>query len=226
MKTLTTLTKIKSKFSRRFLQDTSGIASIEFAIIAPVMIMMYFGLAEMSHAISVDRRISHGTKTAGDMATLSPTVTAEELNEIFSATLQVMGVNDNAGVEMELSSYEVDQDGDIQIVGLATLNDGDQELPDFDPEDLDERLLSPTSGIVVARVAYVYKPLKSIPPRWKRFSGEFTMQETFLFKPRQSARVIFGDDNGDGSDQITCNASNYKDVSCEMGSTTDDDAED
>jgi len=62
---------IKVKFLQliqRYKSAKDGVAAIEFVFVAPIMIAMYFGLAEMSLAISADRKISHGTNIAGDLA--------------------------------------------------------------------------------------------------------------------------------------------------------------
>ena len=40
----------------RFERDRRGVSAIEFALIAPVLIFAYFGLAELSGALLADRR--------------------------------------------------------------------------------------------------------------------------------------------------------------------------
>ena len=72
------------KLSGRYREDDRGIAAIEFAIIAPVMIGMYFGLAEIASAISMDRRISHSTNVVGDLSTQQPELRDGEIAEVLS----------------------------------------------------------------------------------------------------------------------------------------------
>ena len=38
--------------------DTHGVSAVEFALILPVMITMYIGAVEFSHALTVDRRVT------------------------------------------------------------------------------------------------------------------------------------------------------------------------
>jgi len=77
------------RLSHAYKADEDGIAAIEFAIIAPVMIAMYFGLAEIASAISVDRRISHGTNIAGDLATQQPEIKDGDIEEVIAAARQI-----------------------------------------------------------------------------------------------------------------------------------------
>ena len=41
----------------RMLDDRSGIVATEFAVIVPIMLVMFFGTVEISSGVSVDRKI-------------------------------------------------------------------------------------------------------------------------------------------------------------------------
>jgi len=195
------------KTSRDFKGDKSGVAAIEFTFIAPIMIAIYFGLAEIASAISVDRRVSHTANVVGDLATQSATISTAETQEIFAAALRVLNIRDIQDVTIELSSYEMDNQNPPQpvLIGQATLNSG-QTLPEFDAADVDERILNPTSGVVVARITYSYTPLKL-----RFFDTDIELKEIFLLKPRQSASIPIGD-NPDSP--INCSTNEQGNVSC------------
>ena len=174
-----------------FLKNKDGIAAIEFAFIAPVMLFMYFGMAEVATAISVDRQVSHSANVAGDLTTQSETVSANEMTEIMTATMLVMGIPKSAypRVKVEISSYARASDDSIIKKGRATFN---PPFPTtFSAESLDTRILSSTSGIVVARVIYDYEPLKL-----RYMPTNFDLKETFMLKPRKSANVDIEDTSG------------------------------
>ncbi len=193
------------KAIRNFKDDKSGIAAIEFAFIAPIMIAIYFGLAEVASAINVDRRVSHTANVVGDLATQNTEVTNEDVSEIFAAALRVLSLNDVSDVTIELTSYELDENDNPRALGQAILNAG-QNLPAFDPDTVDSRILNSTSGVVVARIAYSYTPLKL------RFTDtDINLTEIFLLKPRRSASVPIGDDI---DLPVTCSATNITNVTC------------
>ncbi|MDB2437779.1 pilus assembly protein [Hellea sp.] len=190
-KFLSLKSRLLSSSPAAFLKNKDGIAAIEFAFIAPVMLFMYFGMAEVATAISVDRQVSHSANVAGDLTTQSETVSADEMTEIMTATMLVMGIPKSAypRVKVEISSYARDSNDDIVEKGRATLN-GDFPTT-FNASSLDTRILSSTSGIVVARVLYDYEPLKL-----RYMPTNFDLQETFMLKPRKSANVDIEDANG------------------------------
>lgn len=190
---------------RRFKTDNKGVAAIEFAFIAPVMITMYFGLAEIAEAISVNRSISHSTNVAGDLATQQAELSSPDVEEVLAAALRVMNASNISNVSIDIRSFSQDSSG-INVEGVVQLNDGASTLPAFDVATVDDAILSEDSGVVVTRVAYTYSPLKL-----RFFDTDITLQETFLLKPRRSDSVIIG---GTVPQNISCTATNFDDVTC------------
>lgn len=208
------MSRLKSSAPIRFIKDKDGIAAIEFCFIAPVMIFMYFGMAEVATAISVDRNVSHSANVAGDLTTQSQTVSAAEMTEIMTATMMVMGIPQSKqnSVSIEIASYGRAADDSIINRGIATLNGPFPTT--FDASTLDTRILSSTSGVVVARVNYNYEPLKL-----RYMPSDFDLRETFMLKPRKSANVdIMDDSGGTPSNKYTCTFASGK-PSCTTNGT-------
>ncbi|MEP1230664.1 MAG: TadE/TadG family type IV pilus assembly protein [Litorimonas sp.] len=197
--------KFIAKKGRNFKADKSGVAAIEFALIAPIMIGMYFGLAEIASAISIDRRVSHTANVVGDLATQSTELLNADVTEVMAAAVRVLDLPNVSDVTIDITSYDLDTNGDVRDLGRATLNQG-QALQPFNPDTLDPRILNATSGVVVARIAYSYTPLQL------RFTNaDIDLKETFLLKPRRSSSVPIGDDP---AVQVNCTATNVANVTC------------
>ena len=45
-------------FALRLVDDRRGVAAIEFAMIVPIMLVMFFGTVEFSSGVAVDRKVS------------------------------------------------------------------------------------------------------------------------------------------------------------------------
>ena len=71
-------------------EDQRGVAAMEFALLAPLMVMIYFGVAELTDALMTSRRISHVASAVGDLAAQSSATTPAQLNDIFSIGAQLM----------------------------------------------------------------------------------------------------------------------------------------
>jgi Flp pilus assembly protein TadG len=68
---------------RRLGRDRSGAAAVEFALIAPVLIGLYFGMAEYCQAMLADRKATHVASAVGDLVSQSESVTAAEVDQIL-----------------------------------------------------------------------------------------------------------------------------------------------
>jgi Flp pilus assembly protein TadG len=73
------------------LEDCSGIAATEFAVIVPVMLTMFFGLIELSSAVAVDRKVTLIARTLSDLTSQSMSaVTATDLENFFAASSAIL----------------------------------------------------------------------------------------------------------------------------------------
>src|SRR6267143_6258649 len=63
------------------LEDRSGIAATEFAVIVPVMLVMFFGTVEFSSGVAVDRKVTLMARTLSDL-------TSQALNSVNDTYLQ------------------------------------------------------------------------------------------------------------------------------------------
>lgn len=199
----------RRRLSKRFREDERGIAAIEFAIIAPIMIAMYFGLAEIASAIAVDRRISHGTNVAGDLSTQQPELKDGDIEEVVAAALRVMDVSNINQIAIDMESFILPAEGEPpESRGRIRVNNSVGEFAAFDASKLDTKLLNSKSGVVVTRVKYQYTPIEL-----RFFDSAITLEETFLLKPRRSDAVEFQDGNGS---LVDCTADNYATVSCSI----------
>ena len=70
--------------------DRSGLAAVEFAMVFPIMVALYFGVVEYSSAISVDRKATQVARTLSDLTSQSKTVTDDDLKSFGQAAKAIM----------------------------------------------------------------------------------------------------------------------------------------
>ena len=74
----------------RFSRDKGGVAAVEFAFIAPIMILLFVGTIELSAGISTDRKLSRVSSAVGDLITQSQTLTASDIKNIMDVSAKIM----------------------------------------------------------------------------------------------------------------------------------------
>ena len=67
----------------RFLSDRKGVAAVEFALVVPLMIVMYLGTVEMSGGIAINKKVSRVAGTVADLVTQQTAVTEDNLEDIM-----------------------------------------------------------------------------------------------------------------------------------------------
>ncbi|ESX77812.1 MULTISPECIES: TadE/TadG family type IV pilus assembly protein [unclassified Mesorhizobium] len=75
----------------RLCSDRRGIAAVEFALIVPVLLIMYFMTMEASQAIETSKKVSRIGSMVADLVTQQQTIKAADLDAIIaigSSTLQ------------------------------------------------------------------------------------------------------------------------------------------
>lgn len=173
--------------------DRKGVAAIEFALIAPVMIAFYFGLAETTLAITKDRNVAHTASVAGDLATQVSELNKEGIEDVMTAALTVINVPaaEISKVTIELQSFMMSTDGSetVNRIGYARVGPliTASEMRTLHPSQLSKNMLNETSGAVVARIAYRYEP------NTLKFVDNMVLSESFVLKPRKSLSVPFAE---------------------------------
>jgi len=72
--------------------EDSGVAALEFAIIAPVLILLFLGTIEISLAIAVDRKVSRISSSVADLITRTELtdIPPSEMNEFVKIAERIM----------------------------------------------------------------------------------------------------------------------------------------
>jgi Flp pilus assembly protein TadG len=75
----------------RLARSRRGVAAIEFAFIAPVLIVLYFMTMEVSQAIETNKKVGRAASMIADLITQQPSVSKSEIDAIMQiggATIQ------------------------------------------------------------------------------------------------------------------------------------------
>jgi Flp pilus assembly protein TadG len=71
-------------WAARLLRDKRGNAAIEFAVILPVMLTLFFGMIEFSSAVAVDRKVSMAAQALADLASRYKSVKDTDITNFFT----------------------------------------------------------------------------------------------------------------------------------------------
>jgi Flp pilus assembly protein TadG len=116
-------------------RDRSGIAATEFAVIVPMMLVMFFGVVEFSSGLAVDRKVTLLARTVSDLTAQAPSsapqatfagLTDTNLQNVFTAGISILQPYSATPTNARVSEIYIDHNGNatIQWSKSATIGSG------------------------------------------------------------------------------------------------------
>ncbi|MDO9383762.1 MAG: pilus assembly protein [Hyphomicrobiaceae bacterium] len=175
-------------------RNSDGVAAIEFAFIAPILMTMFFGVFEMGRAYAAHRRFLSATNMIGDLVAREKSLSQEGLRSVYQLAPTVMGSygSSTATLTVEVLPIRmpdpIAKPNDVRI--YATPERFDKSTPSCGAQtvtqDVKDLLANTTEGLIMVTSTYAYKPLFAYP-----LVGSMTWTNVATFAPRQNC-VAFG----------------------------------
>ena len=108
MKTISRI-RLRARLSLRNLaSDCSGVAATEFAVIVPIMLVMFFGTVEFSSGVAVDRKVTLVARTLSDLTSQSTSVADIDVTNFFTASGKILTPYVPTPTQAKISELYVD----------------------------------------------------------------------------------------------------------------------
>jgi Flp pilus assembly protein TadG len=154
---------------RGLLDDRSGIAAVEFAMIFPIMVVMFFGVVELSSAISADRKATLVARTLSDLTSQMASVADADLTNFGQAAKAIMTPYPASPLVSSITEVYIDSVSGVARVqwskGLTIDTTGNVSIAPTAPHNQGDVVALPTTlsaakgtYVVWSEVSYKYTP--------------------------------------------------------------------
>jgi Flp pilus assembly protein TadG len=168
----------------RFWRDRRGVSAVEFALIVPLLILFYFGMAELTQAMMAQRRLSHLTASIGDVVAREQTVTDTSLDDLFVAGRLMMAPFPTSTLKMCIVSIASDAQGRDRVVWSDSSGQASDCPRANDPIVIPPAVLPANQSVIMSKASYEFNSMfKIIAPQ------AMTFRRTFYLRPRLSDQV-------------------------------------
>ncbi len=169
--------------------NEKGVSAVEFALIAPVMILIYFGCIELSLLMRADRRVTSTASSLGDLTARLVTVQDSDMQELYNAANVLLQPYSAQNARMRITSVVDNGDG-ITRVGWS---DGFNMTPYTEDAviTVPAGLVTTPGSVIVSEVEFEYESSIGLV-----LSTSRTLKDTFYLRPRR-VTVINRTDDGD-----------------------------
>lgn len=171
---------------RRLRRDKSGVAAIEFAMIVPIMVMLFFGTVEFSQALTVDRRVAQIASTMADLVAQYDTLTYTQVDNIHVVAKSLILPYSES--PLKVGVWNLKKTGTAPPVAdkgkayTGAVNRLGQTYSETVPPGLlDDQAAGVEVCVVMSEVEYAFTPTIG---QW--LTSGVTLTEKFYLKPRKS----------------------------------------
>jgi Flp pilus assembly protein TadG len=185
-----------SGFLRSFLRNQDGVAATEFALISPILVLLFLGVVELSNLLIADAKLRAVTSSVSDLVTqdVDGAISTSDISLMNEAAAQIMFPMPTAPLQLTIVDYQIDtSDSSVSVRWKRQLDPPAAPVEPATPACADGTGLP--SGLVadtfndVVRVdgTYAYTPiLLFFAGKW----GVLNLSTTSFNMPRYSLTLV------------------------------------
>jgi Flp pilus assembly protein TadG len=180
------------RMAARLMRDRRGIAAVEFAVIVPIMLVLFFGVVEITNGISAYRDVSIMAHTTSDLTTQSLSVQDSDLTNFFSASTGILYpfVTSSTDPKLKQSIAELWVNPGLQArVQWAVNSDGSAANPPGTIVTIPVSLQVANTYVIYSSASYLYVPTGGIGYVMK--ASGVTLSDSAYTRPRLSQCVFY-----------------------------------
>lgn len=167
---------------KAFRASDSGVSAVEFALIAPLLILLYLGSVELSFLMQVNRRVTSTAAGLGDLTARLATVTDDDMSEMFQAAGVMLEPYDVTKSRMRITSIVDSGDGVAKVdwsdaYGMSPLNEGQTVT-------VPEGIMPSPGSVILAEVEYDYSSEIGYIIQTSK-----TIEDEFYLRPRRVTNI-------------------------------------
>ena len=164
--------------------NEDGVSSIEFALIAPFLLLLYFGGVELSLLMLADRQVTSTSATMGDLTSRLLSVTDQDAVNIFAASEALLSTVSVADVRLRVSSLQ-------NVGGTVTVVWSDANA-NFTPLAPGQSVASLPAGVVPLGGTVIMTETEFDYTSELGFflMGTRTLDDRFFLRPRRTNAIL------------------------------------
>ncbi len=189
----------------RFLADRRGVGAMEFALIAPLLLALYFISMELSLGFETDKRIDRIGSMVADLVTQKPSIKKADVEEIMQLANTLLQPYDRSKPKVVVTAIQITNDTTpkAQVVWSRQMADGKFTQP-FKKDSIvavPDNLKIANSFFIRVSSSLEYKPLITWSASQKTTLGltgafdNISLGDTYYLRPRMTATIACDDCN-------------------------------
>ena len=179
-----------SRLYRRFAASTRGVAAIEFAMILPVLAVLFLGSFDGGRAIAIYLKVRAATYALASITNQYQTIALSDMQSITAATAVIMQPYPSAPAVVTISQIAINGKGTATVAWSYSLN-GTPLTQGASFTLPSANLATPNSYLIYAQVGYAFTPMFGYFT-----AGTINFSDYLFITPRSSTCIIYTPETG------------------------------
>lgn len=165
----------------RLAHDQRGVSAVEFALLAPVMIGLYFGCAEVADGVGADRKVSLISAALANLSAQVTTISSTDMTNILDASSAIIVPYASSKLKLTVTCIKIDASKVATVKWSATRGGTVRPNGAYTFDSSSAALAVANSYLILAEASFAYTPTVGYT-----ISGTLTLSDKMFMSPRIS----------------------------------------
>lgn len=179
--------------ARRLARDRKGVGAIEFAIVFPVLVMLYLGAFEITIGLSVSKRTTRAAGSIADIITQQQSVTKSSLTDIAKAAPAIFAPYDGSGLSLKVTAIQIDGSANPTVLWSWAPSGAAPYAKNSAVSDVPTEMKKANSFLIRTELSTPYTLLVFAPNFMPAETRTITISRSYFYRQRQGENILCGD---------------------------------
>jgi Flp pilus assembly protein TadG len=170
-------------FWSRWRASESGVSAVEFALVMPMLLIVYLGGFQTALGVATYRKVADTTVELANVTAQYTTMSATDVANVMGASAQIMSPYPTQNLSIVLSEISTDAKGNATVTWSCPYNGG-VKLVDGSSYTLPTGMASPSTAYLLVQTNYTYVPIIAYG-----IASSIPLADKLYMQPRQSSSI-------------------------------------
>lgn len=181
------------RLGARFARDREGVGAIEFAILFPILVVLYVGAFEITIGLSLSKRAARSAASVADVITQQQSVTKSWLADMPSVASAIFAPYPTTGMTLKITGITIDSSANPKVK-WSWAQDNSAPYAANSAVTVPTDLKKASSFLVRAEITVPYQLfLFAFAPNLVSKQSTLTISRTYYYRQRQGDDVACSD---------------------------------
>ena len=179
--------------ARRLARERNGAGAIEFAILFPVLVMLYIGAFEITIGLSVSKRATRAAGSIADLVTQQQSVTKSALAQMPSVATAMFVPYNSTSLTLKITGISIDAGANAKVLWSWAQDGTTPYAKNVTVSDVPADMKTANSFLVRTELSIPYTMFLFAPNFMPDGMRTITIRRSYFYRQRQGDSIPCGD---------------------------------